>query len=190
MTKAAETFWWPRKATDIQQKCEVCNNSNRPVQQVTGGVYMRNPYKKTAKSFIEQSVTLNGLPQTIRTDKSTAFAGREFRDSCKSLNKNLIYGTNTVHTYINGIGGKENQNAKRLQIWRGYNINETLRPSLNAMRTTVQSSIIQTPFERHYGRRRRTGIHIYLNVSRNKHYIVSAKPETLEGSIHKWKWTI
>ena len=38
------------------------------------------PIGKTAKNFLEQYMTLNGLPQTIRTDKSTAFTGKEFRD--------------------------------------------------------------------------------------------------------------
>ena len=45
---------------------------------------------KTAKNFLEQYITLNGLPQTIRTDKGTAFTGKEFRDFCKSLNIKLI----------------------------------------------------------------------------------------------------
>ena len=44
------------------------------------------PTGKTAKNFLEQYITLNGLPQTIRTDKGTAFTGKEFRDFCKSLN--------------------------------------------------------------------------------------------------------
>ena len=51
---------------------------------------------------------------------------------------------------------------------------------LNVMRTTVHSSIKETPFERHYGRKSRTEIHNYLNISPNKHYNVSARPETLQ----------
>ena len=43
---------------------------------------------------------------------------------------------------------------------------------------TVHSSIKETPFERHYGRKPRTEIHNFLNVSPDKQYIVSAKPET------------
>ena len=54
------------------------------------------PTGKTAKNFLEQYITLNGLPQTIRTDKGTAFTGKEFRDFCKSLNikinlRNTVY---------------------------------------------------------------------------------------------------
>ena len=56
------------------------------------------PTGKTAKNFLEQYITLNGLPQTMRTDKGTAFTGKEFRDFCKSLNVKLIYGTRYIHT--------------------------------------------------------------------------------------------
>ena len=48
------------------------------------------PTGKTAKNFLKQYITLNGLPQTIRTDKGTAFTGKEFREICKSLNIKLI----------------------------------------------------------------------------------------------------
>ena len=48
------------------------------------------------------------------------------------------------------------------------------------MRTTVYSSIKETPFKRHYDGNPRTEIHNYLNVSPNKHYNNSAKPETLQ----------
>ena len=48
------------------------------------------------------------------------------------------------------------------------------------MRTTVHSSIKETPFERHYGRKPRTEVHNYLNISPKKHYAVSEKPETLQ----------
>ena len=37
------------------------------------------PTSKTAKIFLQQYILLNGIPQTIRTDKRTAFTGREFR---------------------------------------------------------------------------------------------------------------
>ena len=56
------------------------------------------PNGKTPKNFLEQYITLNGLPQTIRTDIGTAFTGKEFRDLCKSLNIKLIYGTPYIHT--------------------------------------------------------------------------------------------
>ena len=47
---------------------------------------------------MEQYVTLNGLPQTIRTDKGTAFTGIEFRELCKALNINLVIGTIYIYT--------------------------------------------------------------------------------------------
>ena len=48
------------------------------------------------------------------------------------------------------------------------------------MRTTAHSCIKETPFERHYGRKPRTELHNYLNISPNKFYTVSEKPETLQ----------
>ena len=56
------------------------------------------PARKTAENFLEQNITLNGLPQTIRTDKGTAFTGKEFIDFCKSLNIKLNHGTPYIHT--------------------------------------------------------------------------------------------
>ena len=63
----------------------------------------------------------------------------------------------------------------RTNLEEGYNINEALSRSLNAMSTTVHSSMKETPFERHYGRKPRTEIHNYLNMSPNEHYMVSAR---------------
>ena len=51
------------------------------------------PTGKTAKTFLEQYILLNGIPQFIRTDKGTAFTGNKFRTACKKLNIKLIYGT-------------------------------------------------------------------------------------------------
>ena len=48
------------------------------------------------------------------------------------------------------------------------------------MRRTVHFSKKETPFERHYGRKPRTEIHNYLNVSPNEHYNVSAKTKMLQ----------
>ena len=62
------------------------------------------PTGRTAKNFLEQYVTLNGLPQTIRTDKGTAFTGKEIRELCKYLNINLVNGT--PYTHSNWTGGK------------------------------------------------------------------------------------
>ena len=48
------------------------------------------------------------------------------------------------------------------------------------MRTTVHSSVNESPFERHYGRKPRTEIHNYSNIYPNKQNFVSAKSETLK----------
>ena len=48
------------------------------------------------------------------------------------------------------------------------------------MRTTVHSSVKETPFERLYGRKPRKEIHKYLIVSSEKQCKVSAKPEALQ----------
>ena len=105
-----------------------------------------------------------------------------FREICKSLNIKLIYGTPFIHTPTGLVerGIKTLKEYLRTNLGEGYNINEALGRSLNVMRTTVHSSIKETPFERHYGRKPRTEIHNYLNMSPNKHYNVSARPETLQ----------
>ena len=56
------------------------------------------PTCKTGKSFLEQYINLNGIPQTIRIDKGTAFAEKEIRDFCKNINIKVIYGTPSIHT--------------------------------------------------------------------------------------------
>ena len=109
---------------------------------------------KSAVNFLKQYVTINGLPQIIRTDKGTAVTGREFRDFCKSLNIKLIYGTPYIHSPTGMVerGTKTVKDYRRTNLEEGHNINEALYCSLITMRTTVHSSIKETSFERHYGR--------------------------------------
>ena len=110
---------------------------------------------------MEQYKTLNGLSQTIRTDKGTAFTGKEIRDFCKSLNIKLIYGTPYMHTPSGLVerGIKTLKEYLRTNLEEGYVTNEALSCSLNVMRMTVDSSMKETPFERHYGRKPRTELH-------------------------------
>ena len=68
----------------------------------------------------------------------------------------------------------------RTNFEEGHNIYDALSRSLNVIRTTVPSSIKETPFERHNDRKPRTEIHNYFNVSCNKNYNVLARPETLQ----------
>ena len=137
---------------------------------------------KTATSFLEQNINLNGIPQTIRTDKGTAFTGKEFRDICKKINIK-VYGTPYIHTLTGLVERriKTLKNYMRANLWDGCTINEALSRSLNVMRTTVHSSIKEPPFERHYGRKPRTELTNYLNLSPNAETnMISAKPETLQ----------
>ena len=59
-------------------------------------------------------------------------------------------------------------------------MSEALSRSLNVMHTTFHSSIKETPFERHYGRKPRTEITSYSNITMDINEIVSARPETLQ----------
>ena len=59
-------------------------------------------------------------------------------------------------------------------------VSEALSRSINVMRTTIHSSIKETPFERHYGRTPRTEKTSYLNIPTDINEIVSARPETLQ----------
>ena len=139
--------------------------------------------EKPQKSSLEQCITLNCIPQTIRTDKGTAFTGKEFRELCKSLNIKLIYGTPYDHTPTCLVGReiKTLKDYMKTSLWDGCILNESLSQSLNAMRTTVHSSIKETPFERQYGRNSKTELKQYLNVSLNhKTNVVSGKPDTLQ----------
>ena len=125
------------------------------------------------------------MPKTNRTDNGTAFTGRELRDFCKSLNIKLIYGTPYIHTPTGTVerGIKTLNENLRTNLEEGYNLNEALNSSLNIIRTTFHSSIKETTFERRYGRKPRTEIHNYLNISPNKRY-VSDEPETIQDKIH------
>ena len=113
---------------------------------------------KTAKSFLEQYINLSGKLQSIRTDKGTAFTGKDFRVFSKNIIIKLIYGTSYIHTPTGLVerGIKTLKNYMRAILWDGWTINEALSRSLNVMRTTVLSSIKETPFERHYRRKPRT----------------------------------
>ena len=63
-------------------------------------------------------------------------------------------------------------------LWDGCTLNEALSCSLNEIRTTVQSSNKESPFERHHRGKPRTEINNYFNMSQNtKSKAVSVKPE-------------
>ena len=59
-------------------------------------------------------------------------------------------------------------------------VSEALGRLLMVTRTTVHSTIKETPFERHYGRKPRTEITSCSNLPTHMNEIVSARPETLQ----------
>ena len=101
------------------------------------------PTGKTAKTFLEQKHFLNVIPQTIRTDKGTAFTGNEFRSICQKLNIKLIYGTPYIHTATGLVerGIKTLKDLTRTNLEDNCTVSEALSRSLTVMRTTVYSSI-------------------------------------------------
>ena len=136
---------------------------------------------KTAKIVLEQNILLNGIPQTIRTDKGTAFTGKEFRQMRKDLNVKLLYGTPYIHT-ATGLVEREIKTLKNLMrtnLEDNCNLNEALYRSLMVMRTTIHSKIKKSPFERHYGSKPGTELTSYLNLATDNEFI-SAQLETLQ----------
>ena len=131
---------------------------------------------------MEQYTVLNGIPQTIRTDKGTAFTGREFRQTCKNLNIKLIYGTPYIHTATGLVerGIKTLKDLMRTNLQDKCNLNEALYQALMVMRMTVHSKTKESPFERHYGRKPRTELTNYLNLPTGNNEYISAQPETLQ----------
>ena len=143
------------------------------------------PPGKSAKSFLDQYKIPNGLTQTIKAEKSTAFTGEEFRKFRRNLIIKLIYGTPIKHTPTGLVarGLETRKNFMRANLLDGCTSNQALSRSLNVMKTTVHFSVEETPFERNYGRKPRTELTNYLNLSPNvKTNAISAKPETLQGT--------
>ena len=140
------------------------------------------PTGKTAKIFLQQYILLNGIPQVIRTDKGTAFIGKEFRQMCKNLHIKLIYSTPYIHTATGLVerGIKTLKDLMRTNLEDKCNLNDALYQSLMVMRMTIHSKTKETPFERHYGPKPRTELTSYLNLPTDKNNNVSAQPETLQ----------
>ena len=76
----------PRTPTGFQRTDKIKTNTifytrfDRPIQQMASRMHLRGTNKKNLKKPSEQYITLNGIPQTIRTDNDTAFTGKEFRE--------------------------------------------------------------------------------------------------------------
>ena len=140
------------------------------------------PTGKTAETILEQYILLNGIPQMVRTDKGTAFLGNEFISKCKRLNIKQIYGTPYIHTATGLIerGIKTLKDLMKTNLEDKCTVSEALSQSLTFMRTTVHSSIKETPVERHYGRKPRTDIPSYLILPTDMKENVSARPGSLQ----------
>ena len=54
--------------------------SNRPVASLCNSTD-----GKTAVNFLQRYIQLNGIPETITTDKTSAFMGHHFRQFCKRI---------------------------------------------------------------------------------------------------------
>ena len=150
---------------------------------MAGACICETPNGKIAKIFLKQNITLNGLPQTVRTNKGTAFTDRDFRDFSKSLNIRFIYGPAFIHTPTGSLetGIEILKDFFRPILKEGKNINEALSCSMNTMSIMVHSSINEAHYERHYCRKPRTELHNYFNISpKKKQIFVSAKLETLQ----------
>ena len=104
---------------------------------------------------------------------------KEIRDFCKSQNLKLINGTPYVHraTGLVERGIKTLLDSLRANLEEGQILKEAQSRTVNTMRTTFLSIINESLFECHYGRKPRTDIHIYKNISPNKQN-VSAKSDT------------
>ena len=63
---------------------------------MAGSLQLQTPTEKQL-IFLEQFILLNGIRQTIRTDKETAFTGNEFRQMCKYFYMKLLYGIPYTH---------------------------------------------------------------------------------------------
>ena len=148
---------------------------------MAGGMHMRSTHWENRKNF-PRTIRPTKRYTTIRTDKSTAFTGNEFRTACKMLNIKLIYGTPYIHTATGLVerGIKTLKDLMKTNLEEKCTVSEALGQSLMVMRTTVLSTIKETPFERHYGKKPRTERTSYLNLPTDINKFVSARPETLQ----------
>ena len=148
------------------------------------------PTGKTAKNFLEQNITLNGLQQTIRTDKGTAFTGNEFRENCKSLKIKLIYGTPYIHTSTGLVerGIRTLKEYFRTNLEEGYNINEALGRSLNVIRTKVQSSKKRNTVRKPLWQKTTKGnSKLFKYVTKQTLKCFSRTGDTTSLHIHQWE---
>ena len=137
---------------------------------------------ETAVKFLEQYIELNGIPNSIRTDKETAFTGRLFRDFCKNHYIKLIYGTPYIHTPTGLVerGARTLKDNLLTNIKAGERFGKALYIYLDVMRKTAHTKLKKSAFELHYGRKPNTELTILLNLDNLTNNSLSAKPDTLQ----------
>ena len=140
---------------------------------------------ETAVKFLEQYINLNGVPETIRTDKATAFTGRLFRKYCKSHYIKLIHGTPYIHTQTGLVerGVRTLKENLLTNIKAGERFEKALDISLDVMRKTPHTRLKKSAFELHYGRKPNTEISNILKldtVEKLTKDSVLAKPDILQ----------
>ena len=101
---------------------------------------------------------------------------------CKNLHIKLIYGMLYINTATGVVerGIKTLKDLMRTNLEDKCNLHDALYQSLMVMRTTNYSKTEETSFERHYGRKLRTELTCYLNLSTDNKDYVSAQTETLQ----------
>ena len=141
---------------------------------------------EAAVKFLEQYIGLNEIPKTIRTDKTTAFTGRFFRDFCRKHYIKSIYGKPYIHTPTGLVErGVRTLKENLLTIVKaGERFGKALDISLYVMRRTPHMRLKQSAFELQYGRKQpNTEISNLLNLDEIEKLTkrsVSAKPDTLQ----------
>ena len=140
---------------------------------------------ETAIKFLEQYCNLNGIPKTIRTDKATAFTGRQFRNFCKNKLIKLIYGTPYIHTPT-GLVDRGVRTLKEnflTTIKAGEPFGKALDLALNVMRNTPHTWLRKSALELHFGREPNTEWSNMSKLEKTKSItndFISARPDTLQ----------
>ena len=140
---------------------------------------------ETAIKFLDQYCNLNGIPKTIRTDKATAFTGRQFTNFCKNNFIKLIYRTPYIHTPTGLVEQgvctlKENLLTN---VKAGEPSGKAWDLALNVMRNTPHTRLRKSAFELHFGREPNTESSNMLKLDKTKSItndFLSARPDTLQ----------
>ena len=109
-------------------------------------------------SFLSNQFNLFGIPEKIKSDKGGAFIPTEYKDICKSQNKEIQYCPPRTHTG-NGTVERAIQTMKNLILANmedDNNLTEGVNRALRVMRFTKHTGLKKTPFELHHGRKPRT----------------------------------